>query len=207
MNHLKHIKFVKRITATCFLIVAMCIPSSSCTSVSNQSSIEKFNCKDPKSQIKLIPGTPRIVMAPTFCDDYVFNPKKVQTVITMFVREYAAEFNIPEHVLWRHLSGLKIETSLIGRKVPLAYSSQGKLLKNVDVTGLALTKKHIWVEVLTKQINMSAFIHELVHIIIWHENYGVHGDPDHEGSEFSGWTSQHTKFIKRMNIQLLEMGI
>ena len=36
---------------------------------------------------------------------------------------------------------------------------------------------------------------------------GVHGDPDHEGLEFSGWTPEHTKMIKRVNDKLLDESV
>ena len=58
----------------------------------------------------------------------------------------------------------------------------------------------------TSQIWSSALIHELVHIIIWKQN-NVHGDPDHEGKEFSGWTKKHTQLIKKVNLILLDAEI
>ena len=84
---------------------------------------------------------------------------------------------------------------------------KGRLVKDAAVTGLALTPTNIWVEIKTSQIWSSSLAHELVHIIIWKQNAGIHADPDHEGSEYSGWSKQHTSFIKSFNKMLLEKEI
>ena len=78
--------------------------------------------------------------------------------------------------------------------------------KNVPVNGLALDKDNIWVEIKTSKIYHSALIHELVHIMIWRDNI-IHGDPDHEGEKFSGWTEAHTRVIKTVNNKLLDLDI
>ena len=142
------------------------------------------------------------------CDDYLYREEALVKAIEIFVQEYAETFEIDSAVIWSHLYGLKIELSIIPRVVKAAYSMDGKLLKgDVPVSGLALSPKHIWVEIKTSQIWSSSLIHELVHIIIWNQNSGIHADPDHEGEQYSGWTEQHTKFIKDLNIQLLDLGI
>ena len=88
-----------------------------------------------------------------------------------------------------------------------AYDINGELLTGeVPVSGLAMNKDLIWVEIRTSQIWSSSLIHEIVHVIIWRKNI-VHGDPDHEGPDFSGWTKEHTKLIKRVNKILLNAEI
>ena len=66
---------------------------------------------------------------------------------------------------------------------------------------------NIWVEIKTSQIWSSSFVHELVHIIVWNQNNGIHGDPDHEGEKFSGWTVEHSELIKKVNNILLDARI
>tara|TARA_Y100000310_G_C20435039_1_gene693332 strand:- start:224 stop:667 length:444 start_codon:yes stop_codon:yes gene_type:complete len=140
------------------------------------------------------------------CNDYIFNKNKLGQVIKIFIDEYSAEFNISPDKVWILLFNLKIEVSAISRSVPAAFDVSGNPLKNTPVSGLALSKNKIWVEIKTSQIWSSALAHELIHIIIWRKN-NVHGDPDHEGNEFSGWTKKHTNFIKTFNKHLLDLEI
>jgi len=109
--------------------------------------------------------------------------------------------------VWGFLRDLKIEVSAIPRTVHAAYDLNGKFLNGkIPVSGLALRKDWIWVEIKTSQIWSSSLVHELVHIIIWRQN-NVHGDPDHEGKEFSGWTKKHTQLIEKINKILLDAEI
>ena len=155
-----------------------------------------------------LPNLPASVEVVSRCDDYLFKEKELSKALEIFVLEYSENFGLDPAILWSYLDGIKIELSIIPRVVKAAYSVDGKFIKgSVPVTGLALGPKHIWVEIKTSQIWSSSLVHELVHAVIWNENSGIHGDPDHEGKEFSGWTKKHTKFIKDLNIQLLDLGI
>jgi len=128
-------------------------------------------------------------------------------VLDIFVENYSHTFNMPEPAVRRLLSNLKIEVSAIPRTVHAAYDVGGKLLKgDIPVSGLALRKDWIWVEIKTSQIWSSSLIHELVHVVIWRLNK-VHGDPDHEGNQFSGWTKKHTAFINKLNKILLDLEL
>lgn len=156
---------------------------------------------------KKVPGTPNITTLSSLCKDYQFNHKSLKLALDIFVQEYANAYNKTENEVWNLISGLKIEVSAIPREVEAAYDVNGKYLKGkVPVNGLALDKDHIWVEIKTTQIWSSSLVHELIHIIIWRQNI-VHGDPDHEGKEFSGWTKKHTKLIKQINEVLLDAEI
>ena len=125
----------------------------------------------------------------------------------MFVKDYARVFDISEVEVWAMLTNLEIEVSAIPRIVKSAYDVKGRPVKEAYVTGLALSPTHIWVEVKTSQIWSSSLAHELVHVIIWKQNAGIHGDPDHEGDQFSGWQKKHTEFIKKFNIDLLDNNL
>ena len=126
--------------------------------------------------------------------------------ISLFVENYAEEFNMTNQKVWSLLTSLNIELSAIPRTVSGAYSINGKYISSVPVSGLAISKDYIWVEIRTSQIWSSSLAHELIHIIIWRTNQ-VHGDPDHEGPLFSGWSKEHTIFLKRFNRELLELEI
>lgn len=154
----------------------------------------------------IIPNVPNVFMRTSYCDDYKFNPTALGEVIIIFVERYSETFEVEEKVLWSYLNGLEIEVSIFPRQVDAAYDSAGNLLTGkVPVSGLALSDKKIWVEIRTSQIWSSSLIHELVHIIIWNQNMGIHGDPDHEGKHFSGWTEKHTKFIKMLNLDISDL--
>ncbi len=192
----------------CFIIPSLIIllpASNGCVSHTNRN-VVKVDCTKVKINTK-IPGTPGITTRTTFCSDYMFDSKALKLAIQIFVEEYSEEFEISEDKVWALLSGLLIEVSAIPRSVHAAYDVSGKLAEgDVPVSGLALSKNHIWVEVKTTQVWSSSLVHELIHIIIWRNN-NVHGDPDHEGSEFSGWSKKHTKFIKYMKDTLLAAEI
>ena len=109
--------------------------------------------------------------------------------------------------MWSLISNLSIEVSVLPRTVDGVFDVKGNFLKkDVLVSGLALNPNLIWVEVKTSQIWSSSLAHELVHIIIW-RTQGVHGDPDHEGRQFSGWTSKHTDFLKKFKLKLIDLEI
>ena len=170
------------------------------------SSITKTTCEQKYlKQSRVLPGTPGIRVI-TACGDYTFTDEKLRTALMLFVQEYASDFGVQEKEVWASLTSLNIELSAIPRTVSGAYDINGNPVKDVYVTGLALSKDYIWVEIKTSQIWSSSLAHELVHIIIWRANQ-VHGDPDHEGGEFSGWTQQHTRFIKSFNLHLLDLEI
>ena len=71
---------------------------------------------------------------------------------------------------------------------------------------MSISKDIIWVEIKTPQIWSSSLAHELVHIIIWRTKR-VHADPDHEGTQFSGWTPEHTQFLERFELRLLDLEL
>ena len=188
------------------LIVFSMIPTNACVKGDNVSNIVKVNC-DELDTIKLT-RLPSSIRIQSYCGDYNFKEEALVKTLEMFVQEYSDTFEIDEAIVWLYLHDLRIEFSAIPRIVRAAFSVDGKpLVGDVPVSGLALSPKHIWVEIKTSQIWSSSLIHELVHIVIWNQNSGIHGDPDHEGKNFSGWTKKHTTFIKNLNNQLLDMEI
>lgn len=184
------------------------LPSTNaCYYQSATRAVVKTDCTKSFSSSETIPGTPNITTKSSRCKDYRFKVRSLKMALDIFVEEYSSSFGVSKTAVWESLRDLKIEVSVIPRVVKAAYSVTGKLLKgDVPVSGLALSKDLIWVEVKTSQIWPTALIHELVHIMIWRYNI-VHGDPDHEGPEFSGWTKEHTKLIDKVNKILLDAEI
>jgi len=48
-----------------------------------------------------------------------------------------------------------------------------------------------------QKLGQTALFHELCHFMIARTSYG-HGDPDHLGSVYDGWTPEHQKLILRL---------
>ena len=183
-------------------LVFLFIPSCRSSHVGSVVSVECRNAPlayyiDDSLKIRLINSV---------CPGYSFKEERLLDYLEYFVIGYSSEFEIDEYKVWDLISNLKIETSAIPKKMPNVYDMKGKFLKSSPVAGLALSPNWIWIEIKTKFICHTALAHELVHIIIW-RTQKVHADPDHEGTEFSGWTKKHTRLIKRINSQLCELGI
>lgn len=191
----------------CLILAMLLSTASSCGSSANtQNSVEKITCVHNRKPID-IPGTPGIRMTSSRCEDYVFKPDALSKAIVIFAEAYSSEFDMPVTKVWTLLKNLKIEVSIIPRTVSRVYDINGNFsATEVPVSGLAFSKDLIWVEVRTSQIWSSSLVHELVHIMIW-RSQGVHGDPDHEGSAFSGWSKQHTKFVKTVKNMLMDQEI
>tara|TARA_Y100001973_G_scaffold106477_1_gene184639 strand:+ start:3746 stop:4351 length:606 start_codon:yes stop_codon:yes gene_type:complete len=127
--------------------------------------------------------------------------------IDVFYKKWKREFGDPNDKVLKTLNGLMIEWGR--KKKPIiggAFDMNGDPIKGT-ARGLTLMPGYIWVwENQYKRIAATALVHELVHTALWAQN-GYHGDPDHEGSEFEGWTPAHTKFIREINILLAGLDI
>ncbi len=188
-----------------FLILLFIPGSTSCVSGARNSSVKEFNCLKMK-QGKIVPGTPGIKMVASSCKDYIFKEEKLYQALAVFVEGYSEEFGVSIPKTWELLRDLKIEVGIIPKVVSAAFDINGKPVKDVPVSGLALSKDWIWVEINTKNIWPTSLSHELIHAIIWRQQV-AHGDPDHEGSQFSGWSEKHTKFIKKINRVMFDLDL
>lgn len=187
------------------MFVFLVVPSCRQTYYANTGSITKSICTSKPARY-IVDTETNIKSVSTWCEDYMFKSEKLRDALDYFVIGYSEEFGVDEHKVWDLLANLVIETSVMPREVKNVYDIRGKFKKSSPVAGLALNPNWIWVEVNTKFICESAFIHEIVHIILW-RTQKVHGDPDHEGEEYSGWTRAHTDLIKRVNEDLCRLDI
>lgn len=206
LKNIKRSTLINSILALIPIAIIILPATNGCISRTVHTSIMEVDCR--KATIEYaVKDTPNIITKTSFCNDYMFKNESLSFAIKIFVKEYADTFDVSEDKVWSMISGITIEVSAIPRSVHAAYDVNGKFLKgDVPVNGLALSKDYIWVEAKTSQIWSSALIHELIHIIIWRKNK-VHGDPDHEGSQFSGWSKKHTVFIEKMKDILLDMEL
>jgi len=136
---------------------------------------------------------------------YSHFPHSTALAMVVFENEWMEAFGQSQKVL-RALTEILVEYSSEKRYVS-GYFVSGKPYENHQVGGLALGPTWIWVytEPDTKLCKTS-LIHELVHTAIRAEN-GKHGDADHEGDRYQGWTWTHTEFIKKTNKILCEIGL
>ena len=51
-----------------------------------------------------------------------------------------------------------------------------------------------------REIDRTALIHELVHVMLWRVN--DEPDPDHESDKYRGWTDKHNDFIRSVNAKI-----
>ena len=137
------------------------------------------------------------------CD--VHFPADTALAIIVFENRWFENFGRSEEV-FRALEGLVIEWSN-EEKFVSGYFTNGKPYANRLVTGLLLGPGHVWVYTDTgMKVCQTSLVHELVHAAI-RSKKGTDGDPDHEGSRFSGWTRKHTKFIKEVNKEICKLGL
>lgn len=92
------------------------------------------------------------------------------------------------------LENVMVEWGTKKRTMKRGYSLKGNLKENITVVGLTKSNSFIWVWQGTfHRIAESSLIHELVHVAL-RAKYG-HGDSDHEGSKYYGWTIEHSAMI------------
>jgi len=112
----------------------------------------------------------------------------------VFYHHWVNRFGDEDLIVKDALENLMIEWSKKKKTVKKGFSLDGKPRKNVTVTGITKTKSYIWVwEGYYHKISESSLIHELVHVALRAKN--GHGDSDHEGSKYEGWTTDHSAMI------------
>ena len=137
-------------------------------------------------------------------DECVVDPLAVSTSINIFYEQWVNRFGDPEMKVERMINNLLIQWGDKKRTVHAAYDINGNYIENATVSGLALSKGHVWVRRGLKGIGTSSLVHELVHLALWveHEN----PDPTHEGGTDNVWGDEHTRFIKEINNLLFLIG-
>ena len=128
------------------------------------------------------------------------DPKDVSFALTVFYRYWYYYFDeVPlclDSVMieWR-------DNPRYGKGFSITGNKTRGLLK-----GVALSKGYVWVWKGDEgRISSTALIHELIHCAIWCRM--GHGDPDHEGIKYRGWTFKHTEFLYRVNYLLENKGL
>jgi hypothetical protein len=143
--------------------------------------------------------------------DY-FYPSHTSLALHVFYVEWLSKFTDDDGVVLRAINELTIEYGTYQRLLSRVYSIDGSFRPGQTVIN-GLTGNHgkyvfVWIGKGTHpKLYKTSFIHELVHVAIYAANFGAHGDPDHEGQKFKGWTTMHTKFIQDTNEILKSMDL
>ena len=157
---------------------------------------------------------PQMVQIPRFKNSWQIQrncdfPKaaNVSFVVDLFYKKWKMQFGDKNGKVLKAMNNLMIEWD--SKKKPilgLAFDVNGEPIEG-EARGLTLLPGYIWVwENRYDRIAATALVHELVHSAIWASN-GLHGDPDHEGKDFDGWTKEHTKLIREINNLLARLDI
>ena len=147
---------------------------------------------------------PKLENTHQLLDECQVAPLAVSSSIMVFYSRWTDVFGDPEGKVGNMLNNLLIQWGDKKRTVYAAYDINGNYIENATVSGLALSKGHIWVRRGAKGIGTSSLVHELVHLALWVEAGSP--DPTHEGGDDDIWKDEHTQFIKEVNKVLFLIG-
>lgn len=155
-------------------------------------------------QMMFVPGFKKAAVVVESCD--YFRREKVSIALRVFEAEWMKAFG-PSYTVSKNLEQM-IVTFSFERRTVRGYDIFGELIETGDLLGSTISKNAVWVYVkpTTDRICDTSLAHELVHASIWALN-GVHGDPDHIGAKYPGWTMRHNMLIQNVNDHLCELGI
>ena len=150
------------------------------------------NPEKPFPQMIIIPFFDRATQIVPNCETY---PKhKTALALMVFYHHWLKWFGDEDLLVKKSLEKVMIDWDTKKRKVKKGFNLEGEPRTDVTINGLTRSKTMIWVwQGNFHRIAESSLMHELVHIAL-RAKYG-HGDADHEGSKYSGWTIEHTAMI------------
>lgn len=168
-------------------------------------------CEPLKSmpQMTTIPDYPGVWQVVDNCEAYP--REKTSIAISIFLREWRKIFGNTLDAS-RTLEDLTIFWQSTPSQTFSGYSAEGIFYSNVRLRGATMSDS--WITIYQDpggidehiRICESALIHEIIHAIIW-KKVGNHGDPDHLGSKYRGWTQSHEIIIQNTNQALCTLGI
>ena len=188
-----------------FFSLILCFTCSGhSTSVSltndNKAIYKSSVCKPKKSfpQMILIPFFESASQIVPNCQTY----PKHQTALALldFYHQWLEYFEDNNMAVRAMLENVMIEWDMKKRENAGGYDIKGEPVEEGrKIIGLVISDTIIWVWRGynldgNHRLSESALIHELVHLAI-RAKYGEHGDPDHEGPKYRGWTSAHSRMI------------
>jgi len=164
----------------------------------------------PAEKLNRVPGYEFTYQETDDCD--YFYPSHTSLALHIFYVEWVSKFRDDDGRMLNALNNLHIEYGTRQRRMSRVYSIDGQYRPNPTVinglTGNGGKYIFVWIGKGTHpRLYKTSFVHELVHVAIYAANFGKHGDPDHEGPKFKGWSTMHTKFITDTNEVLEGMDL
>ncbi len=200
---------LKLLTVLFFAICCVSCPahrSTSFLSNKHQKIYKTSSCDPDKSfpQMIMIPFFKRASQLVPNCQTY---PKhKTALAMIVFYHHWYDWFGDEDLVVKKALEKVMIEWGTQKRTVKRGFSLKGEARKDITVLGITKSNSFIWVwEGYFHKLSESSLVHELVHVAL-RAKYG-HGDADHEGSKYDGWTTEHTAMILEAKETLRSFGI
>jgi len=164
----------------------------------------------PANKLNRVPGYKFTYQQTDDCD--YFYPSHTSLALHVFYVEWVAKFGDTDGILLSAINELIIEYGTYQRLVARIYGMDGDFRPGQTVvnglTGNRGKYIFVWIgEGSHPKLHKTSFVHELVHVAIYAANFGEHGDPDHLGEKYKGWTHMHTKFIHDTNEVLESMDL
>lgn len=164
----------------------------------------------PANKLNRVPGYKFTYQQTDDCD--YFYPSHTALAIHVFYVEWVNKFGDNDGTLLSAINELVIEYGTYQRLIARVYGMNGNFRPGQTViNGLTGNKgKYVFVWIGKgphPRLHKTSFVHELIHVAIYAGNFGEHGDPDHLGTKYKGWTQMHTKFIQDTNEVLQSMDL
>ena len=190
---------------TCFVMILFANISLGCFAISSKMHIWNridgtYDCVTP-SDFTRIPGFKFTYQKQDNCKLY---PKEAVSIgLNVFYLYWYAAFGDTADAVLSNLNNLIIEWRIEKMTFRNGYQMDGTFVPEGVAIGLAHGKGLIQVYVPEgASIEETSFVHELIHISINAASGTDHGDPDHEGDKYPGWTARHTQLIPEINSAL-----
>jgi len=200
------------------LAIPISIPASSSeiadqwpeTSIFHKQITSKTCSSVPANKLNKVPGYDNTFQLTDDCD--YFYPSHTSLALHVFYIEWVNKFRDDDEALLRALNDLEIEYGTYQRVISRVFSMDGTYRpKQTIINGLtARGGKYIFVWIGTgahPKLSKTSLVHELIHVAIYAANCGEHGDPDHLGNKYAGWTHMHVKLIEDTNEILKSMDL
>ena len=196
----------KRIFYPVFALVTLVFVALGCLSL--RGDVEDkgdYDCTS-RNEITRIPGWKFSYQIEAECS--IPDPYDVSLAMQVFYVNWHQRFGDPADVVLNNLNNMLIEWRKNAMQFRNGYRVDGTFIQEGRAIGLTLDRGHIVVMMEASQkIYDTSFVHELIHASI-RAKTGQLGDPDHEGTKYSGWTKQHTSLIKEINeiLRLMDLN-
>jgi len=160
-------------------------------------------------QMVKVPGFPSVWQVVNSCDEY---PREKTAIALQIFRQ-----------TWKSVMGSSLAVDAVYGDLLISWQGtsaetysgfghDGIYYTNISLKGVTLSESNVVIFQSDAgpdrhtRICESALAHEIVHAVLWRIN-GEHGDPDHLGPKYPGWTVNHSLIIQETNKHLCVLGI